>query len=151
MTTTARQAIRNHIFHEITRSLCPECKKLVDAQVLIRDGAIYLRKRCPEHGWHEALVSSDASWYLDSLKYNKPGAIPRKFATSVERGCPSDCGLCPEHQQHTCVSLIEITTRCNLACPTCFADAGPGYQLSLEQVEMMLDRLVGLGSIGELD
>ncbi|NQT74311.1 MAG: radical SAM protein [Chloroflexi bacterium] len=137
-----RQQIRDHIFCELTRSICPECRRVIDAQVLLRDGAVYLRKRCPEHGWHEALVSSDAEWYMESLKYNKPGAIPFDFATHVDQGCPSDCGLCPEHQQHTCVGLIEITTRCNLACPTCFADAGVGYDLSLAQVESMLDRFV---------
>lgn len=110
----AEPEIRNHIFTEITRSICPECRRVIDAQVLIRDNAIYLRKYCPEHGWHEALVSSDAQWYLESLNYNKPGAVPFDFSTKVEQGCPSDCGLCPEHQQHTCVGLIEITTRCNL-------------------------------------
>ena len=139
---TAKQPVRNHIFYELTRSLCPECRQVIDAQVLIRDGAVYLRKHCPEHGWHEALVSSDADWYLDSLKYNKPGAIPHDFATGTEQGCPYDCGLCPEHQQHTCLALIEITTRCNLSCPTCFADAGQGYDLTVAQVEAMLDRLL---------
>ena len=126
----------------MTRSLCPECGLIIDAQVLIREGGVYLRKYCTEHGWHEALVSSDAEWYLNSLKYNKPGAIPHEFATTVKDGCPSDCGLCPEHQQHTCVGVIEITTRCNLVCPTCFADAGAGCDLSLAQVESMLDRFV---------
>ncbi|HFD39287.1 MAG TPA: radical SAM protein [Anaerolineae bacterium] len=133
---------RNHIFHELTRSLCPECGRVIDSQVLLRDGAVYLRKRCPEHGWREALVMSDADWYLDSLKYNKPGAVPYDFATEVDRGCPLDCGLCPEHQQHTCVAVVEITERCNLACPTCFADAGAGRDLSVAQVEAMLDRLL---------
>lgn len=141
MTTINRQSVRTHIFQEITRSLCPECKRVIDAQVLIRDGGVYLRKHCPDHGWHEALVSSDVDWYLGSLKYNKPGAIPYDFATEVKLGCPSDCGLCPEHQQHTCLAIIEITSRCNLACPTCFADAGTGYDLTVDQVERMLDRL----------
>jgi uncharacterized radical SAM superfamily Fe-S cluster-containing enzyme len=133
---------RKHIFHDVTRSTCPECGMIIDAQVLIRDGALYLRKRCPEHGWHEALVSSDAGWNLRGVKYNKPGTIPRHFATAVDRGCPSDCGLCPEHQQHTCIGLVEVTSRCNLACSTCFADAGPGYDLELGQVEAMLDRFL---------
>ena len=52
--TSAGQAVRNHIFHELTRSLCPECRRVIDAQVLIRDSAVYLRKHCPEHGWQEA-------------------------------------------------------------------------------------------------
>jgi uncharacterized radical SAM superfamily Fe-S cluster-containing enzyme len=142
-----KQPVRSHILHEITRSLCPECRQVVDAQVLIRDSTIYLRKRCPEHGWHEALVSSDADWHLDLLKYNKPGAIPYDFAATTDQGCPFDCGLCPEHQQHTCVGIVEITSRCNLGCPTCFADSNPvqrnvGYDLSLAQVEAMLDRFL---------
>ena len=140
--TSRRQVVRGHVFHELTRSLCPVCRRVVDAQVLLRDGAVYLRKRCPEHGWHEALVSADAEWYVHNLKYNKPGAVPYDFATVVERGCPADCGLCPEHQQHTCVGVLEITGRCNLACPICFADSGAGGDLSLAEVELILDRLV---------
>jgi uncharacterized radical SAM superfamily Fe-S cluster-containing enzyme len=114
--------------------------------VLLRDEgrrrALYLRKICPEHGASEALVSSDAEWNLAAGKYNKPGALPYAFAGEVERGCPHDCGLCPEHQQHTCMGIIEITNRCNLGCSTCFADAGQGYDLTLEQVETILDRFV---------
>ncbi|HEY87990.1 MAG TPA: radical SAM protein [Dehalococcoidia bacterium] len=142
MNITARQKVRNHVFYELTRSLCPECRQVVDAQVLIRDRAVYLRKYCPEHGWHEALVSSDVDWYLNSLKFNKPGSIPQDFTMKVKEGCPHDCGLCPEHQQHTCIGVIEITSRCNLICPTCFADAGQGYDLSLPQVEAILNRLM---------
>ncbi len=138
----AEKATRPHVFHGITRSMCPECRKIVDAQVLIRNGAVYLRKYCLEHGWHEALISSDADWHVRSVAYNKPGALPLTTATPVKQGCPDDCGLCPEHQQHTCLGLIEITTRCNLTCPTCFADSGEGYDLRLEQVEAMLDRFV---------
>lgn len=142
MPTSAQQPIRGHVFHAVTRSLCHQCHRLLDAQVLLRNGAVYLRKRCPEHGWQEALVSSDAEWYLNSVKYNKPGAIPHDFATTVDRGCPYDCGLCPEHQQHTCVGIVEITSRCNLGCPTCFASAGTGYDLTLAEVEAILDRFV---------
>jgi len=142
VTMLEKQPVRDHIFHELTRSLCPECHQVIDAQVLLRNGTVYMRKHCPEHGFHEALISSDTDWYLNSLKYNKPGAIPYDLATTTQRGCPDDCGLCPEHQQHTCIGIIEITERCNLACPTCFADAGQGRQLSVAQVGAMLDRLL---------
>ena len=140
--TDTRQPVRNHIFHSLTRSLCPECKSVVDAQVLLRDGSVYLRKHCPDHGWHEALISSDSEWFLGAARYSKPGAIPLEFATTVDQGCPHDCGLCPEHQQHTCVGVLEITSRCNLGCPTCFADSGTGHDLTLPQIEFILDRFV---------
>ena len=125
-----RQPVRSGIFHELARSLCPECGQLVDAYTVLRDGAVYLRKRCPEHGSFEALVLSDADWYVNAARYNKPGAIPYQFATAVERGCPQDCGLCPDHQQHTCVGIIEITSRCNLGCPTCFFYRSPATCLT---------------------
>ena len=130
------------IFHELTRSICPECKKVIDAQVIIRDNRVYMRKRCPAHGWFEGIISSDAKMYVDSIGFNKPGTIPLEFSTEVNEGCPLDCGLCPEHKQHICLALIEVNTACNLNCPICFANAGLGYSLTLDQVEQMLDRLV---------
>ena len=130
------------IFHELTRSICPDCKKVIDAQIIIRDNRVYMRKRCPTHGWFEGIISSDAKMYVDSIGFNKPGTIPLDFSTEVKEGCPLDCGLCPEHKQHICLALIEVNTACNLNCPICFANAGIGYSLTLEQVEGMLDRLV---------
>ena len=130
------------IFHELTRSICPECKAVIDAQVIIRDGQVFMRKRCRDHGWFEGIISSDAEMYVNSFRFNKPGEIPLDFSTEVREGCPLDCGLCPEHKQHVCLALIEVNTGCNLNCPICFANAGAGYSLTLEQVEGMLDRFV---------
>ena len=132
----------DYIFHELTRSICPECKTVIDAQIIIRDNKVFMRKRCPEHGWFEGIISSDAEMYVDSVKFNKPGTIPLEFSTEVKDGCPLDCGLCPEHKQHMCLALIEVNTACNLNCPVCFANAGIGYSLTLQQVEGMLDRFV---------
>jgi hypothetical protein len=103
-----------------------------------------MRKRCKTHGWFNSLISSDSEMYLNSLKYNKPGTMPLGFSTEVVDGCPKDCGLCPEHKQHTCLGLIEVNSHCNLDCPICFADAQPGFSLSMTQVERMLDRFVEL-------
>jgi uncharacterized radical SAM superfamily Fe-S cluster-containing enzyme len=142
---------RDEVFVEYTKSICPVCKVVVDAQVNIRDGKVFLRKRCKEHGQFEALVYGDAQAYLDSARFNKPGTIPLTFQTEVKDGCPSDCGLCPEHKQHACLGIIEVNTNCNLDCPICFADSGPvkgageaggGYSITLEQCERMLDVFV---------
>ncbi|NUS85783.1 MAG: radical SAM protein, partial [Streptomyces sp.] len=133
------------MFIEFTKSICPLCKTPIDAQVNIRGNKVYLRKRCREHGEFEALVYGDAEEYLSSARFNKPGTIPLAFQTEVRDGCPSDCGLCPEHKQHACLGIIEVNTGCNLDCPICFADSGhqsDGYSITHEQCERMLDVFV---------
>jgi hypothetical protein len=112
---------RDEVFVEFTKSVCPVCNVVVDAQVNIR--AVYLGKRCREQGQFEALVYGDAQAYLASARFNKPGRIPLTFQTEVRDGCPSECGLCPEHKQHACLGIIEVNTTCNLDCPICFADS----------------------------
>jgi uncharacterized radical SAM superfamily Fe-S cluster-containing enzyme len=139
------RAERDEVFLELTKSICPLCKRVVDAEVNIRDNKVVLRKRCPEHGGFEALVYSDAELYMQQLRYNKPGTIPLELQTDVREGCPLDCGLCPEHRQHACLAVIEVNTACNLDCPICFADSGhqpDGYSLTRTHVEFMLDRFV---------
>jgi uncharacterized radical SAM superfamily Fe-S cluster-containing enzyme len=81
----------DYIFHELIRSICPECKKVIDAQIIIRDNKVFMRKRCPDHGWFEGIISSDAQMYVDSVKFNKPGTLPLEFSTEVKDGCPLDC------------------------------------------------------------
>ena len=71
----------DYVFYELTRSICPECRRVVDGHVLIRDNKIYMRKRCPDHGLFEGLVYGDAEAYTSSSKFNKPGTIPVEFAT----------------------------------------------------------------------
>ena len=132
----------DYIFHELTRSLCPQCRRVIDAKVILRDGKVYLRKRCPACGPSEALVYADADAYLRLSRYNKPGTIPLAFNAQASAGCPHDCGLCPEHQQHACVGIIEVNSTCDMNCPLCFASAGPGFNLTLEEVEQILDEFV---------
>ncbi|MFQ5611519.1 MAG: radical SAM protein [Anaerolineae bacterium] len=144
---TPKRVDRPEIFWELTRSLCPKCRQVIDAQILLRDNQVIMRKRCPQHGWFEALIFGDAELYVDIARYNKPGTLPLEFATEVKDGCPHDCGLCPEHRQHTCLALIEVNSACNLDCPLCFANSGThlahtGFELSFEQVNFMLDRFV---------
>jgi uncharacterized radical SAM superfamily Fe-S cluster-containing enzyme len=93
------------------------------------------------------VVYGDAERYLDIQRYDKPGTEPRERQTGRVDGCPHDCGICPEHRQHTCLGIIEVNTGCNLDCPICFAESGTGHQpdgysLTLEEVESMLDAFV---------
>ncbi len=132
----------DYVFFELTRSICPECRRVIDAHIVLRNGKVYMRKRCPEHGRFEALVYGDAEAYTRLAKFNKPGTIPLSFTHEVRAGCPYDCGLCPEHQQHACLGIIEVNSACNMDCPLCFANAGAGFNLTLEEVEAILDDFV---------
>jgi len=130
-----------------TQSICPRCKLVLDAELLVRRGRVVLSRECPYHGLFEAVVYGDAERYVQIQRFNKPGESPRRRQTEVADGCPHDCGICPEHAQHTCLGIIEVNTACNLDCPICFADSGTGpqehgYSLSLEQVDAMLDAFV---------
>ena len=46
----------DYVFYELTRSICPKCRKVIDAKVLLRDNKVYMRKRCPDCGLFEGLV-----------------------------------------------------------------------------------------------
>lgn len=134
---------------EYTRSLCPVCKQVIDAQVYLRNEKVYLRKRCKEHGSFEALIFGDARLYTNIARFNRPGTPPRQFSTSVREGCPYDCGMCTDHQQHACLGVIEVNNICNLDCPVCFANAGTHHQhehtsfeLTYAQVDSMLDTFI---------
>jgi uncharacterized radical SAM superfamily Fe-S cluster-containing enzyme len=130
-----------------TQSICPRCSVVLDAQLLARDGRVILSRECPDHGSSEAVVYGDADRYLEIQRFDKPGESPLERQTEVVAGCPHDCGICPEHTQHTCLAIIEVNTACNLDCPICFAESGTGpqahgYSLALDQVEAMLDAFV---------
>jgi 7,8-dihydro-6-hydroxymethylpterin dimethyltransferase len=134
----------------VTHSLCPRCKRLVDAEVIRRNDRIIMVKHCPKHGVFEALTCSDADWYQWSRRFQRAGRAPVHRATESDLGCPYDCGFCPEHEQHACVTLFEITQACNLECPACFAASPHGSHSSLEEINAMLDA-VNLAEGGPAD
>ena len=93
MTSTKQDT--DYIFYELTRSICPECRRPIDAHIVLRYSKVFMRKRCPLHGQFEALVYADAQAYTSHARFNKPGTIPLGYSSPIERGCPHDCGLCP--------------------------------------------------------
>ncbi|MDD5307426.1 MAG: radical SAM protein [Deltaproteobacteria bacterium] len=127
---------------QATKALCNTCGRLTAAKIVLRGGKVYLAKWCAEHGLTEALVSSDEGWYLRSLGYVKPGTEPLRRSVAEHRGCPDSCGLCPRHEQHTCVPILEITDRCDMGCPACLVHGRVQGDVSLDQVRSILDRLV---------
>ena len=140
--TSTRTTYRDYNFLGTTQSLCPECLALLPAKIVERGGRVYFRKHCPRHGVREDFVCSDERWF-DRSDYSLPGKVPVAFGVEPERGCPFDCGLCTEHEQHTCIGLLEITASCNLQCPMCYATSGPGGQhLTVQECLSAIDRLV---------
>ncbi|MBX3470491.1 MAG: radical SAM protein [Planctomycetes bacterium] len=135
-------ARRREVFHSFSRTTCPTCHALVDGARVIRDGKVYLRRQCPEHGRAEALISGDAEWFLRSLQYVVKGSVPLKHSTEVKDGCPKDCGLCPDHEQHSCLPIIEITNHCNLECPICIVQNRHNYAMSRAEFSAIIDGLV---------
>jgi hypothetical protein len=136
---------RPYLFYGATRALCGTCLRQVDAKELLEDGKVYLWKRCPVHGVQQVLLSDDVAY--DRLGREKVLKVPEQVLranTGVVHGCPYDCGICPDHEQHGCVSILELTDHCNLRCPTCYAGSGPERltHRSLPQLEAMLDRIV---------
>jgi 7,8-dihydro-6-hydroxymethylpterin dimethyltransferase len=108
-----------------TQSLCPVCLERI-AAVRLRDGAdVRLRKTCPAHGRFEAVLWRGEPSYEGWDRPKSPWHPPRP-AIGVDKGCPFDCGLCPDHRQQTCTALVEVTGRCNLSCAFCFARSGNG-------------------------
>jgi 7,8-dihydro-6-hydroxymethylpterin dimethyltransferase len=106
-----------------TTSVCPECLATLPAfRVKIGD-RIVLKKECPEHGPFEVLIWSGNPSYESWSRRIIPSFSVAPLA-EAGKGCPRDCGLCPEHRQPTCCTLFEVTGRCNLRCSFCFADAG---------------------------
>ena len=98
------------------------------------------------------LVSDDVAYYRQCREvYLKPPEMPLRRNTPIKYGCPYDCGLCPDHEQHSCVSLIEVTDACNLRCPICYAGSGPERQhhRPLAMIESMLDAVIA--NEGEAD
>lgn len=117
--TTAQQVL------SATEALCPQCLRRLPALRVRRGREVWLVRQCPEHGEAQAVI-----WRgepdLESWRRPKIPSAPPVLRTPVDRGCPFDCGLCPAHGQHTCTAVVEVTSRCDLRCPVCYASSGNG-------------------------
>lgn len=119
-----------------TESLCPECFKKIPAMRVAHGDEIFLEKRCPDHGAFKTVIWRGTPDFSQWSRPKIPSA-PKASLTPVDKGCPFDCGLCPDHGQHTCTALLEITQRCNMKCPVCFAaanDTAPEQDPDMETV-----------------
>jgi uncharacterized radical SAM superfamily Fe-S cluster-containing enzyme len=143
---------RPYLFYDTTTSVCSTCLHPVEAKIVFKDDKVYMDKWCGAHGAERVLVSDDVAYYrLCREVFVKHPEMPQQFNTKMEYGCPYDCGLCPDHMQHSCLSVVEITDNCNLNCPVCYAESGTHRERHrpLDDVIRMLDAIVA--NEGEAD
>jgi uncharacterized radical SAM superfamily Fe-S cluster-containing enzyme len=135
---------RPYIYYDFTISICSVCLRRVDAKIVFEDDKVFMLKNCPHHGREKVLIATDIEYYKNCRNYAKRSEMPLKFNTRTHYGCPYDCGLCQDHEQHSCLTIVEVTDRCNLTCPTCYAMSSPHYgrHRTLEEIEQMLDVIV---------
>jgi len=127
-------------------SLCPYCLKVVEASVFEEGGAVKIEKKCKEHGVFSDIYWSDSKLYRKFSRYSNSGNGLDNPTTRVDSGCPFDCGICPNHTTGTLLGNIDLTNRCNMTCPVCFANAGVSGHLcepTLDQVRRMMETLRG--------
>jgi len=136
---------RPYLFYDTAISICSICFKKSEGKIVFQDDKVFLLKRCMDHGWEKVLLADDIDYYRKAREvFLKVPEQPHRYNNPIEYGCPYDCGICPDHEQHGCVSLIEVTDHCNLKCPICYASSGPERETfrSLNEIEKMLDAVV---------
>lgn len=136
---------RPYLFYDIAVSICSRCYAKVEGKIVFQDGNVYLLKRCQRHGSERVLIADDVDYYRRCREvFIKTPEMPVVYNTPVKWGCPYDCGLCTDHEQHSCLSLVEINDHCNLSCPICYARSGPTRMQyrSLPHIEKLLDAVV---------
>ena len=129
-----------------TTSLCPDCATVnkIEARIFEENGRVMMEKTCPEHGEFKDCISSDVKLYLkmeawefgDNTGFSNPANDK-----GAEASCPEDCGICSLHTSHSALANVDLTNRCNLTCPVCFANANAAgylYEPDLDQVRTML-------------
>ncbi len=139
------ERVRPYMFYDVAVTICSVCFRKLEGKIVFEDGNVFLLKRCPEHGTERVLIADDVDYYRRCREvFIKRPEMPRVYNTPVKWGCPYDCGLCTDHEQHSCLSLIEVTDSCNLRCPVCYANSGPErlQHRSLALIEKMFDALV---------
>jgi 7,8-dihydro-6-hydroxymethylpterin dimethyltransferase len=129
-----------------TQSLCPECTKVIDARVFEENGRVMMEKTCTEHGDFKDCVFSDVKLYMkmEQWEFGDMPGISNPAINKKDAVCPDDCGMCSLHTSQTALANVDLTNRCNLTCPVCFANANAAgylYEPDIEQVRLMLKTL----------
>ena len=136
---------RPYLFYDVALTICSSCYRKIEGKIVFENGNVYLLKRCHQHGFERVLIADDVEYYRRCREvFIKKPEMPLIYNTPVKWGCPYDCGLCTDHEQHSCLTLVEVCDYCNLRCPVCYAASGPERQQfrDLTVIEKMLDAVV---------
>ncbi len=128
-------------------SLCPECSAIILGRYFVQDQAVYIEKTCPEHGYFRDCINSDALLYSKAAWWSFEEQAGQQHPQVTDaQDCPSDCGLCNQHLSSPCLAQIDLTNRCNMKCPICFANSGaagytaqPDYDQIVRQLQALRD------------
>jgi len=127
-----------------TASVCPVCLKSIPASLIEKENKIFMAKKCEEHGEFEDLYYGDASLYHSAMKYYHTGSGVTNPINEFHGNCPHDCGICDNHKSSPIIGIIDVTNRCNLKCPVCFANCDASelkYEPSIDEIFGMMDTL----------
>ena len=129
-------------------TLCPECSCLLLGRYYEKDGAVWIEKTCPEHGYCRDKISSDPGLYLRATRagFQDERGVHNPHVRCAE-ACPTDCGLCNQHLSTTCLAQIDMTNRCNLTCPVCFASANQSRSVSEPTYDMVVEMMQSLRNL----
>jgi uncharacterized radical SAM superfamily Fe-S cluster-containing enzyme len=139
------ERVRPYMFYDVAITICSVCFRKLEGKIVFENDSVFLLKRCPEHGGERVLIADDVDYYRRCREvFIKRPEMPQVYNTPVKWGCPYDCGLCTDHEQHSCLSLVEVTDSCNLRCPVCYASSGPErvQHRPLALIEKMFDAVV---------
>lgn len=129
-------------------TLCPECACLILGRCFVHRDVVYMEKTCPAHGYFRDKINTDVKLYLKGTRagFQDERGVYRPQVTGAN-ACPTDCGLCNQHHSTSCLAQIDLTNRCNLKCPICFASANaadfvaePTYDMVVEMLQALRDQ-----------
>ncbi len=130
-----------------TRSICSMCGGIVPATYEVRDNEqVFFSRTCPTHG----VVDTDLGYH--AAYYRKSFDVEKLMIERYGDGGDTDIslGLSPfPLRKPAGLAIVEITERCNLTCPMCYAYSSPSERdYSLEEIETRLDQLIAVEGKG---
>ena len=130
-----------------TRSICSTCGEIVPAAYEVRnDEQVFFTRNCPAHGQVDTDLGFHAAYYRKSFTVEK--MMVQRYGDGENTDISQ--GLSPfPLRKPAGLAILEVTERCNLTCPMCYAYSSPaGRDYSLEEIETRLDQLIAVEGKG---